>query len=461
MTDAARTSGGRRSRRVVAAGLVTAVAAHVHAGAITVFALLCAVAAGLAVEPLRARLLRDEPRGIGPAPAAYLPAAARLAGVAAGAVALAALTLALYHPQGARPLLVPFQLGSDPDLRQHVVEYRSPFALPFASLHLYWAFAAISAAMILRHAGRLSAGLLVPFLAFAALSLRYARAVDAFAIVTAPTLAVALDALLAPPLARAPALGLFALALLALGLPVDRWSFVPPGVGIVESVWPTSMFGFIADQHIAGPAFVSDGWAGPFLGAFYPRERAFFDPRFEAYSPAFVRDVYRSIRYGEPGWDEQLNRYGVQLVLLKYTTPGERAFEGGRENLRQLLAKSPRWALVGFGDAGEIFVRREGPNADVAARHAIPGVDPDEGAFLVPPALAAAPLLRAVSDGFQDNRVIALAAAAVAAGGDRATALRLLDQADARRPGDPNVLAVRARIEAAPPGGSGAEAPPP
>ena len=266
--------------------------------------------------------------------------------------------------------------------------------------------------MLLRRASKLSAAILVPFLAFGALSLRHARTVDAFAIVTVPALALALNDLLAPRLARAPAVGLFAVALLAMGLPVDRWFAVPPGVGVAEAVWPTSMFRFISEQRVVGPAFVSDGWAGPFLGVFYPRERAFFDPRFEAYSPAFVRDVYRSIRYGEPGWEEQLDRYGVELVLLKYTTPGERAFQGGRENLRQLLAKSPRWALVGFSDTGEIFVRREGPNADLAARYAIPGVEPDRGAFLVPPERAAAPLLRALDHGFQDNRVIAFAAVA-------------------------------------------------
>ncbi len=206
------------------------------------------------------------------------------------------------------------------------------------------------------------------------------------------------------------------------------------------------MFAFIADQKLVGPAFVSDGWAGPFLGVFYPGERAFFDPRFEAYSPGFVRDVYRSIRYGDPGWDEQLDRYGVQMVLLKYTTPGERARQHGHDNLRQLLVRDPRWALVGFGDTGELFVRRDGPNAGVVAMYDIPGVDPDRGAYLIAPELAAVPLARALDHGFKDNRVFALAGVAAAAAGNRPMAMRLLDLADMQKPGDPQIVDARARI---------------
>ncbi len=411
-------------------------------------ALLVCVAIGIAIEPWRARLFRDEVRG----PSGVAPAA-RVAALAAASIGLAALALALYHPHGARPLLVAFQLGADPDLHEHVVEYRPPYDLPFQALHLYWAFITIAAAAVVSRARRIPAALLVPFVAFAALSLRHVRTVDAFGVVAAPLLALSLDGLFAAYFASTPArfAGLGALGLLMLGLPVDRWSIYPPGAGIVEDVWPTAMFHFIEERGLTGPAFVSDGWAGPFLGVFYPRERAFFNPRFEAYSPELVRDVYRRVRYGGPGWQEILDRFGVQLVLLKYTSPGEARFQGGRENVRQLLPRSPDWALIGFTDTGELFVRREGPNAAAAVRFGIPGVEPDRGTFLAPPRLAARPLVRAVDDGFHDNRVLSLAAVAVAATGDQPLAARLLARADAQRPNDPRVLDARAAVASSTP----------
>jgi hypothetical protein len=427
-------AGRARLRWIIAAGLVAAVTAHVHAGAITSFTLLAAVAAGLAIEPLWARICGQEPRS-----PAGIGAAWRVAAVAVGAVALAAITLALYHPQGARPLLVPLQLGSDADLHEHVVEYRSPFQFGLQQFHLYWAFVVVAVAAVGARIRRLPATWLVPLLIFASLSLEYVRAADAFAIVAVPVVAVSLDSVIA----RREIAGLVVLGALAIGLPLDHLSVYPPGVGIVEAVWPTPMFRFIDEQGLAGPAFVSDGWAGPFLGVFYPRERVFFDPRFEAYSPGFGRDVYRRVLYGAPGWEEQLDRHGVQLVLLKYTSPVEARFEEGRENLRQHLARSPAWALLGFGDTGELFVRREGVNAGAVARFAIPGVEPDRGAFFVEPARAAAPLMRAIDSGFRDNRVLALAAVALGSAGDLQRATELLDLGDVQRPGDPLILGAR------------------
>jgi hypothetical protein len=448
---AASSPGPSRGRRVAAAGLLAAVAAQVHAGAVTSFTLLVAVAAGTALEPWRARLLRDEVRS--PAGVGAVAAALRVAAVAAVGVAVAAALLLAYHPHGARPLLVPFQLAADADLHEHVVEFRPPSAFGLA-VYPYWTFAALSAALVIGRARRLPASLLVPYVVFAALSLRHVRVADSFAIVAAPIGAKALDDLLgergAAPKTRA--LGLALMGALTAALPLDHFRTHAPGVGVVEAVWPESTLRFFEREHLVGPAFLSDGWAGPYLGAFSPRERVYFDPRFEAYSPSFVREGYRAVLYGEPGCEEQLDRYGVELVALKYTSAGERRFEGGKENLRQILARSPRWALVGFGDAGEVFVRVAGPNGPAAARLAIPGVDPDRAAFLGPPAASAPGLLRAVDAGFQDSRTLALAAFSAAAAGKPALAADLLGRAESRRPGDPLVAAVRDALSGRGPG---------
>jgi hypothetical protein len=146
---------------------------------------------------------------------------------------------------------------------------------------------------------------------------------------------------------------------------------------VSEDTWPLALNTFVQREHLVGPAFVQDGWAGPYLGLRYPEERVFFHPAYESYSVEFFRNSYMRTRDGEPGWEETLARHGVALVMMKYTSPRERARQEGRPNLRARLAESAAWALVAFDDHGEIYVRREGANHEAAERLGILGVDPD------------------------------------------------------------------------------------
>ena len=139
-------------------------------------------------------------------------------------------------------------------------------------------------------------------------------------------------------------------------------------------------------RNLKAHAYLSNGWGGPYLGRFYPDQKVFFDPRFEAYSPEFVTDVYKHIRYGNPGWESLLVQYQVEIVGLKYTTPGEARLQKNAPNLRQHLAQSKAWMLVYFDDSGELFVRSDGPYQALAMSEGMPGIDPDRMQFFVPPA---------------------------------------------------------------------------
>ncbi len=300
--------------------------------------------------------------------------------------------LCTYHPHPWRVLAVPFQMSGDRYLHEHLVEYRVPWAQPLPLLAPYWLFlAALSALLLAALAARLYEASdeaapatlppsppTVPLGAVAvaafgvALSLSYARFVDLAVLFATPLAAVLLSKLSWRALIPRFVLGL---SLLALAV---RLVVVPPGApALSPETWPLGLDGFLRRAHLVGPAFVQDGWAGPFLGLHYPAERVFFHPAFDAYPPTFYREVYQRTRDGEPGWDRTLDRYGVQLVLMKYTSPNERARQQGRPNLRLRLASSPRWALVAFDDYGLLFIRREGPNADAARTLAIEGVDAD------------------------------------------------------------------------------------
>ncbi len=388
------TRGGRPRAGLGLIAAMGAVGPQLHAGA--VFGPL-AVLAWCGAEALPAALpaaLRTRLRlsaGATPVRETLAPIAAAMLGLV---VALA--LLGLYHPHPWRVLAVPFQMSGDRYLHEHLVEYRVPWAQPLALLAPYWLFLAALGALLL---GTLAAHLLEPSddappapqpparpapppalplgaLAVAAfgvaLSLTYARFVDLAVLFAAP-----LAAVLSSRLWRRSLIPRFVLGLSILALAV-RLVVVPPSAPILSAeAWPLALDGFLRRAHLVGPAFVQDGWAGPFLALHYPAERVFFHPAFDAYPPTFYREVYQRTRDGEPGWDRTLDHYGVQLALMKYTSPNERARQQGRPNLRLRLASSPRWALVAFDDYGVLFVRREGPNADAARTLAIEGVDAD------------------------------------------------------------------------------------
>jgi hypothetical protein len=346
-----------------------------------------------------------------------------LAALALG-VGLACLSLAAYHPHGARALLFPFDMASDAYLAAHLVEFRSPSAFPPYALLAYWLLLAASSAALLARARRLHALHLALVLAFALLSLRHVRLAYTFAIVATPSLALAITPLLAR--LRLP-LRAVAIAGLSAALLLQQKELAPPGLGLAARTFPNALFDQLDALALKGPAFVSDAWAGPLLGRYYPARKSFFDNRFEAYPRAFFRDVYQCIRNGEPGWDRLLDRYGVEIALLRYTTPGEAALQGNHPNLRQRLVADPRWSLLTFDDQGELFVRSAGVNSGIATRHALHGIDPDRGLFLAQPRSQLNALSAELARGNHSLRVRAFAAVAALDAGDP-TAARALER---------------------------------
>ena len=98
----------------------------------------------------------------------------------------------------------------------------------------------------------------------------------------------------------------------------------------------------------------------------------------ECYEESTYIDVYQAIRYGEPGWRQQVDRLGIRSFVLKYTTPGERRFQGGKPNVRQQLFADPNWLLVDFDDVAAVYVHRDHLPAGVTTLEPFP-LDPDTG----------------------------------------------------------------------------------
>jgi hypothetical protein len=431
-------------RPLTIAALASVMACHLHAGGLNAMGLLVAGFFGVWLEPVRARLARSTMAGAGGWRAAWPIGVAAIAAIVAVAV-----TIPMVNPNGLRVLTFAFTTASD-YRRMHVPEARAPWAFSAALLASFWVVATASIVWMtwrVRRTHLLWSGV---FALFGLLAFRHVRLIYDFAVV-AP---VAVGASLRTPLgewldgrgvgSRRPAIGAFVLiAAAAIG---HQWWRLPRGLGTTEEMWPRTLFGVMEREGLRGPSFVSDRWAGAYLAERYPSERSFFDMRLDAYSPEFEREVYQRIRYGESGWRALLDRYGVELVLLSYTTPGEKELRGAAPNLRQRLASDPDFRLVAFDDHGEVWVRGAGVNHAAAERLAIEGVEPDAGTFIGRPRLAWSSLERATTRGPRSARLLGLAAVAAADAGEVGRARSLLSELE--RIGDSEMTTrVRAFVE--------------
>ena len=435
-------AGGERKSRASplwAAGAL-ALAYQLHAGAIDSALLLGLFSAGIVLEPWRARLFGLQPRS----PYGLREGLRWLASLSLG-LAGAVLLLELYHPLGARILGVPWAMATQRYFNTHLVEFRSPWALPFAPLAAYWLWLGAVVVALLAHVRHTHASVCLCATAYVCISLCYSRMAFAFGIVSAPLVASALEAWLAQRPAMQQRARALVLLLCAMG-PVYVYRDHEPSIGLSPWVWPRGHFAFIRAHSLQGRAFVSDAWGGPFLGEFYPERRVFFDNRLEAYSERFARDVYQHIRYGAAGWDALLDRYDIQVLLLRYTTPGEAAFQRHAPNLRQRLVQDARYRLVHFDDAGALYVRANGDNAALAERFGMPGVDPDRHAFVGSPALAAPALLAAAQRGEDSITLLGMTALALDDAGDHTHARELANVLSQRAPDDPFVTRVAAGV---------------
>jgi hypothetical protein len=374
LVEARLAAGWRRWAWLGAVTLAMGLACQLHAGAVFSFFLLALVALSIPAERLRPRL------GTGQPWTPNLGSGARsgwiLAALAVSAAVLAAAILALYHPHPLRVLETPFVLGTDRFLVDHVAEFRPVWRFPFETFRAYWFLVVLGLAALIWGVRHLHAALLLVPLAFLLVSLRHARFIDLFAIALTPTLALVFTALFAALSGKRRVLTLVLLGTITVAGTADHITRTRLRLDYSPEVFAKAPLDFVQTTGLTGPTFVSDGWAGAFLERFYPKERVFFFAAFDAFLPEHYRD-YMDIRYGKPGWDMRLDALGIEMCVLKYTSPTERTFQGGAPNLRQHLARDPRWALLYFDDNGEIFVRRAGKNAAPAAERGITGFDPD------------------------------------------------------------------------------------
>ncbi len=100
--------------------------------------------------------------------------------------------------------------------------------------------------------------------------------------------------------------------------------------------------------------FNTDNVGGALIYYFSPEFKVFADDRADFYWQDFMQDEYFKVRFGQKGWDEILDKYQVDSLIL----PNEHA-------LQALLLLTPIWEKVHEDELNVIYFRRqEAPPVD-------------------------------------------------------------------------------------------------
>jgi hypothetical protein len=114
-----------------------------------------------------------------------------------------------------------------------------------------------------------------------------------------------------------------------------------------SSRFPVQAVDALERQGIREPIFSLDSWGGYFIYRLYPQNKVFVDDRHDFYGDAYIRE-YLKIIHVEPGWEQGLDRWGVNLVVMP-----------AKAKLSDALRRSPTWKVLYADAAATIFERSE------------------------------------------------------------------------------------------------------
>lgn len=255
-----------------------------------------------------------------------------------------AVGVCLINPLGISLLTFPVELLSRGAILSHVIEWRSPDFHGFIGvLFLVWlGIFTLSVAGSRRRPSRrdLLVSLSFLFLGFWAL-----RNVALAPIVT---LAVAARALAVDD-TRPERRTAFNWAVLAV-LVIVGISATAQAMGQDDynfATYPVKAMKVVQDRGLLGSKLMTtDAWAGYVIHEYWPKQQVFMDDRFDMF-PTAVAEDYLKLMGIEDGWQDVLDRHGIQVVVW----PKDKA-------LTRVLDLAPGWQRVYEDEVGAVWVRR-------------------------------------------------------------------------------------------------------
>jgi hypothetical protein len=257
-------------------------------------------------------------------------------GIIVGLVSIAAV---IVNPHGPSMLLYPFKTVSIEALQNYIAEWQTPNfhgreTWPFLGMFfLTWISLAFTKEKLY------AIDILIP-LGIGYLSLTAARNIALFGLAVLPVLYRHLNSVvenillrrkpsedLPEGLTRKLNWLLLFLFLLAAGLKISRE--LPDEVNqerIAEQL-PLEAFDKLEREGYSGQLFNSYNWGGYVVWRLYPSYYSFVDGRTDLFGDEIL-DQYFKIWLAEPGWEEELQEWGIKLALVEPHAPIAHALKG-------------------------------------------------------------------------------------------------------------------------------------
>ncbi len=128
--------------------------------------------------------------------------------------------------------------------------------------------------------------------------------------------------------------------------------------------YPFDLAQFIEQNKIPGPMYNYYTWGGFLIWSLYPDYRVFIDGRA---LDDLVNRTADSILKTAPGWDQQLDVYGINFVAI----PVIYRESGHIIQLAPALAENPNWKLIFLGNNSALFIRDVPMNKDLIDKYSI------------------------------------------------------------------------------------------
>ena len=280
----------------------------------------------------------------------------------AGIILLITTAFCFINPRGIRIVTYLSTMISNPAVQTSIPEWAAPsFISPIGPL--FFASMLFSILVLALSPRRPSFFQLLTFLVFSFLALRTTRGVVWFGLVMAPILANHLSLIteMYYPVKKQShsqrkfvkvnlfflgALILLAVASLPwardyLPIPLERKKYIAQDT-------PVSATEYIMNQKMPNNLFNDMGFGSYLIWAAQPNNKVFVDPRIELYPPEVWTD-YHIISNGIPGWEQRLENYDAQTLMLSKTY---------QEKLIDELMESSLWELVYQDEIAVIYTKR-------------------------------------------------------------------------------------------------------
>ncbi|MBU4561434.1 tetratricopeptide repeat protein [bacterium] len=275
----------------------------------------------------------------------------------------------LVNVYGYQALSYSFQLTGKEIFMERVSEWRP---IDFSKIfYPYWIMFGLTILALILSRRKIDFTDLVLFLVASCLSLSSRRHIELFVIFTSPILAKHLDIIFKKRMTFRPKTWLFPASLTILIL-IVTWTAIhlPSQLRIKERLFPDKAVNFIEKNNLSGNLFNPSGWGGYLIWKSYPECKVFIDGRCLVYGER-IYEEYGAIFRGESAWENLLDRYRVNLVLIDYSG------KHSRPNLRDRLWEDRDWRLIYWDDNTLLYIKNLPQNQALIHRFGYHFLNPD------------------------------------------------------------------------------------